>query len=146
MTPKLSGEQVAAYLAGTGVHHHGQLGIEYIAHGDNWAEVALPYGEHLVGVSETGIMASGPVVTLVDVASGIALLVRLGASRPNCTLDLRVDYLRPAVPGKTVHARAECYKLTRQIGFVRGHAHDGDAGDPVANFSGTFMLLDGDDA
>lgn len=56
------------------------------------------------------------------------------------TLDLRVDYLRPATPGKTVIGRGECYRITRAIGFVRGQAHDGDPADPLAHVAGTFMF------
>jgi len=55
------------------------------------------------------------------------------------TLDLRVDYLRPAVPERTVIGRGECYRLTRSIAFVRGIAHDGDPNDPVAHVAGTFI-------
>ena len=33
-----------------------------------------------------------------------------------------------------------CYGLTKSVGFVRGVAHDGDADDPVANVTGTFMF------
>ena len=63
--------------------------------------------------------------------------------RSYATLDLRVDYMRAAVPGKTVIGRGECYKLTRTISFIRGIAHDGDPDDPVAHVTGTFMATHG---
>ena len=56
------------------------------------------------------------------------------------SLDMRVDYLRPAVPGRRIVGRGECYRVTRSIGFVRGVAHDGDVDDPVAHVTGTFMF------
>ena len=37
-------------------------------------------------------------------------------------------------------ARCECYKLTRQIAFIRGVAHGGDPDRPIAHSAGTFML------
>ena len=46
------------------------------------------------------------------------------------------DRIRAATPGKTVIARAECYRLTRSAAFVRGLAHDGDPADPVARQPG----------
>ena len=55
------------------------------------------------------------------------------------TLDLRVDYLRPATPGRRIVGRGECYGLTKSIAFVRGTAHDGDADDLVAHVTGTFI-------
>jgi acyl-coenzyme A thioesterase PaaI-like protein len=48
------------------------------------------------------------------------------------TLDLRIDYVRAAVPGND-HRRAECYQLRRELAFVRGIAHDGELTDPVAH-------------
>jgi acyl-coenzyme A thioesterase PaaI-like protein len=68
--------------------------------------------------------------------------MKLGTFRPQATLDLRVDYLRPAVPGRAVIGRGSCYRMTRSIAFVRGFAHDGDPDDPVANVTGTFMGTD----
>jgi len=74
-------------------------------------------------------------------AASIAIWIRRAAFVPHATLDLRVDYLRPATPGKTVIGRGECYRITRSIAFVRGQAHDGDPADPLAHVAGTFMVL-----
>jgi uncharacterized protein (TIGR00369 family) len=124
------------------VGHGGALGIRYHAHGPDWAELALPYREALVGVPETGVIASGPIISLMDMATSLAIWLRLGRFRHQATMDLRVDYLRPATPGRTIVGRGECYRTTRSIGFVRGLAHDGDPADPVANVSATFMFTD----
>ena len=64
----------------------------------------------------------------------------LGHFVPIVTLDLRLDYMRPALKGKTVIARCECVKLTRQIAFIRGVAHGGDPERPIAHSAATFML------
>jgi uncharacterized protein (TIGR00369 family) len=122
------------------VGHGGALGILYVGHGPDWVELALDYDEKLVGVTETGIVASGPIISLMDMATSMAIWVRLGRFRPQATLDLRVDYLRPAVPGRRITGRGECIGVTRSVGFVRGLAHDGDAADPVAHVAGTFMF------
>jgi uncharacterized protein (TIGR00369 family) len=124
------------------VGHGGALGIAYHAHGEDWAELALPYDEKLIGVAETGVIASGPIISLMDMATSLSIWIRLGRFRHQATLDMRVDYLRPAVPGATIVGRGECYRTTRSIGFVRGLAHDGDPADPVAHVSATFMFTD----
>ena len=124
------------------VGHGGALGILYVAHGPDWVELGLDYSEKLVGVVETGVLASGPIIALMDMATSIAVWIKRGVRGPQATLDLRVDYLRPAKPGATVFGRAECYRLTRRIAFVRGVAHDGEESDPVAHVAGTFMLTD----
>ena len=122
--------------------HGGALGIRYRAHGEDWCELELPYADTLVGVPESGIIASGPIISLMDMATSLALWARMGRFRPQATLDLRVDYLRPAVPGQAIVGRGECYAVTRSVGFVRGLAHDGDTDRPVAHVGGTFMFTD----
>lgn len=122
--------------------HGGALGIVYLDHGEDWVELSLPWRQELVGVPETGVLASGPIVSLMDMATSLALWVKLGHFRHQATLDLRIDYLRPASPGKTIVGRGECYAITRSIGFVRGLAHDGDAADPIAHVTGTFMFTE----
>lgn len=122
--------------------HGSALGIAYRAHGEDWCELSLPYDAALVGDPSRGVIASGPILTLMDMATSVGVWLRRGTFHPQATLDLRVDYLRPAAPGRTVVGRGECYRLTRSIAFVRGQAHDGDADDPVAHVAGTFMMLD----
>jgi acyl-coenzyme A thioesterase PaaI-like protein len=90
------------------------------------------------------VIASGPIISLMDNATSMSVWTMLGYWRPQVTVDLRVDYMRAAQPGKTVIGRAECYKITRSIAFVRGIAHDGDPDDPVAHVAGTFIAMDGE--
>ena len=122
------------------VGHGKALGIEYRDSGPNWMELALPWREELVGVPETGVMASGVIVSLLDTAGGAAVWMKLGQFVPIVTLDLRIDYMRPAIKGETVIARCECVKMTRQVAFIRGVAHGGDADRPIAHSASTFML------
>ena len=121
------------------VGHGKALGLEYRASGPNWMELSLPWREELVGVSETGVLASGAIVSLIDTVSGGSVWMTIGHFVPIVTLDLRLDYMRPAVKGETVIARCECVKLTRQVAFVRGVAHGGDDSRPIAQSAATFM-------
>ena len=121
------------------VGHGKALGLEYRASGPNWMELSLPWREELVGVPETGVLASGAIVSLIDTASGGSVWMTIGHFVPIVTLDLRLDYMRPAVKGETVIARCECVKLTRQVAFVRGVAHGGDDSRPIAQSAATFM-------
>jgi uncharacterized protein (TIGR00369 family) len=122
------------------IGHGGALGFTYRDHGPDWAEIALDYSEKLIGVAETGVIASGPIISLMDMATSTAIWVKLGRFKHQATLDMRVDYMRPARPGSTIIGRGECYRITRNIAFVRGIAHDGDPDDLVANVTGTFMF------
>ena len=127
----------------SGHGHGGWLGLSYHGHGPDWVELALPWREELVGVEETGVLASGPIISLMDNATSMAVWTLSGHFTPHATLDIRVDYMRAAVPGRTVIGHGECYKLTRTIAFIRGIAHDGDPADPVAHVVGTFMATQG---
>ena len=122
------------------VGHGRALGLDFRDSGSNWAELALPWREELVGVPETGVLASGAIVSLIDTASGTSVWVTLDRFTPIVTVDLRLDYLRPAAKGETIIARCESVKLTRRIGFVRGVAHGGDEARPIALSAATFML------
>ena len=86
------------------------------------------------------MLASGAIVSLIDTAGGGSVWMKLGQFVPIVTLDLRLDYMRPALKGETVIARCECVKLTRQIAFIRGVAHGGDPDRPIAHSAATFML------
>jgi uncharacterized protein (TIGR00369 family) len=122
------------------IGHSRALSLEFRDSGENWAELALPWREELVGVPETGVLASGAIVSLIDTASGTSVWVTLDRFTPIVTVDLRLDYLRPAAKGETIVARCECVKLTRRIAFVRGVAHGGDERRPIALSAATFMI------
>ncbi|WP_228243176.1 PaaI family thioesterase [Porphyrobacter sp. GA68] len=121
--------------------HVGWLGVQYQAHGEDWAQLSLPWRADLIGEQEHQVLASGPIVSLCDMAGGLSIWTRLGIYIPVATLDLRLDYQRPAKPQHAVTARAHCYKVTRSAAFVSGVAHDGEADDPVAHFTGCFMKI-----
>lgn len=123
--------------------HNRLLGVGYHAHGADWVELSLPYQERLASDAASGILASGPIVTLMDMATSLSIWLKRGVFQPQATLDLRIDYLRPATPGRTVIGRGECYRLTKSIAFVRGQAHDGDPDRPVAHVAGTYMFTAG---
>ncbi|GAA0667357.1 uncharacterized protein (TIGR00369 family) [Sphingomonas insulae] len=142
----MSGFNIDAFMNHRFGGHGGALGIVYHARsdapGDTWVELALPYAGALIGDTDTGVLASGPIIALMDMATSVAVWVKRGRFAPQATLDLRVDYLRPAVPGRTVIGRGECLKVTRSIAFVRGIAYDETPDDPLAHVAGTFMLMD----
>ncbi|WP_367276253.1 PaaI family thioesterase [uncultured Erythrobacter sp.] len=124
--------------------HPGWLGLEYSAHGNNWVELKLPWNEKLLGEPDRPVLASGPIVSLLDMASGMSIWCARGTFMPVATLDLRVDYQRPAKECSAVWGRVECYRITKSAAFVRGTAHDGDPEDTVATMAGVFMTLSAD--
>ena len=115
------------------------LGIELVSL-DPAVVLKIPYREDLVGDPATGVIAGGVVTTLLDTTCGWATAKALTEPTSMATLDLRIDYMRPAAPGKAIFATADCYKLTRSMAFLRALAYDDDPADPVAAAQAIFML------
>ncbi len=122
------------------------LGIKFIAVDRGKATFSLPYNTAIIGDPDTRVIHGGAITTLLDQVSGLAAAAAI-VSEENllaisnvATLDLSIDYMRPANPGETVIATAHCYKTTHHIAFVRAVAHDGDPDDPVAMSQATFMI------
>lgn len=120
--------------------HAAEIGLRYVTHGDDWAELTFDYAPRLAINADTGVLASGPVISLIDSASGYAILAKNKRPRPMATLDLRIDYMRAAPAGRAITARATCYRIARNIAFVRCDAHDGDPDDLVAHAMATFFF------
>jgi uncharacterized protein (TIGR00369 family) len=100
----------------------------------------LPFREALIGDPERGFLHGGAVTTLLDTLGAAAVFAR--GLPLQATLDLRVDYLRPALGGADLWAEAHCYRVTRHVAFVRGGCHQGDATRPVAELTAAFVLAD----
>jgi uncharacterized protein (TIGR00369 family) len=107
---------------------------------DGVAVLSIPYDSRLVGDPETGVLHGGVITALLDTACGWAVMSAPEQPLATATLDLRIDYMRPATVGARVWSRAECYRLTRAIAFARAVAYHDSPHDPVATAQGSFML------
>ena len=102
--------------------------------------MSLDFDERLIGNARTRVVHSGVITALLDTLCGLVVMTKVPEGTPLATLDLRIDYLRPATPGESIHATAECYKVTANVAFVRGAAFNAGPGDTIAHCTGTFML------
>jgi uncharacterized protein (TIGR00369 family) len=116
------------------------LGLQLISMSPAEAIIKLPYRAELVGEPDNGILAGGAVTTLLDHVCGQAVWAALEEFMAIVTLDLRIDYTRPAKPGLDLFGHAHCYKLTRSVAFVRASAYETDPNDPVSTAQAAFML------
>ena len=122
------------------------LGFKLLSVEPARGSIFTPWREDLVGDPDTEVIAGGVVTALLDHVCGLAIISTAKdgvATFSTATLDLRIDYMRPAAPRADITASAHCYKLTRTIAFVRAHAYDADPDDPIATAQAAFILKRG---
>src|SRR6476469_1745030 len=114
------------------------LRLDRAAPGEAWS--SLPYRPVFVGDTETGVLHGGVVTAMLDESCGMAVQLALDGSRAIATLDLRIDYQKPAKPGLDIKAHSVCYHVTRSIAFVRATAYQETEQDPIATAAACFMV------
>ncbi|MBI4575632.1 MAG: hotdog fold thioesterase [Planctomycetes bacterium] len=136
--------QVNEVLASGVVPFNRALGLRAVECGRDYAVVALPYSPDLVGNPETGILHGGAVTALLDATCGLAVFMAMPEPTRIATIDLRIDYMGPATPGREVLARADCTRLTSHVAFTRAVAYHGDPSGAIAAAAATFLIFHGD--
>ena len=107
--------------------------------GEGRAGLGLPARETWTGDTERDLIHPGVLSVLADTACGVAVGTAMTEMEPFATLDLRMDYLRPAVANQEIVCRAECHRLSRSVAFVRGELFQPGRTEPVAMVNATFM-------
>ena len=114
------------------------LALDRAAPGEAWT--SLEYRPVFVGDTETGVIHGGVVTAMLDETCGMAVQLALDGTSAIATLDLRIDYQKPATPGLDIRAHSVCYRVTRSIAFVRATAYQETEDEPVATDTACFMV------
>lgn len=130
-----------------GIQHHlddspfiAFLGLQCVSVSAHPASVELrmPMSAPLERGPGSGQFHGGPIAALIDTAGDFAIIAATGHGVP--TVNLRVDYLRPA-GGKQLVARATARRIGRTLGVADIDVID-DEERLVALGRGTFAIID----
>lgn len=123
------------------VPFHKHLGLRLTQLQERTARMELPFQEQFLGNTERGALHGGLVATLIDTCAGAAVF-SLFSDREDrtSTIDLRIDYLRPA-RAELVAAEARVVRAGSRRAVVEVSVfHPGEELDPVATGKGVFDL------
>ena len=110
----------------------------------NGVQLRMPFNPDFC-VDEEGTLLHGGVLTaLIDSAFGLANFLAIDDVQTMATLDLRVDYLRPAKSRADVMVFADCYRQTRHVAFGSGRIwFDTGNKEDVARGTAAFAITRG---
>ena len=103
--------------------YHKWLGVDLVEMNDDGIKVSIPWREEFVVNPKAGYTHGGILATVIDMAADYALAAKPGGAIP--TVDLRVDYHRPALQGMlTVEGRV--IKLGRTFSTAEAFVYDSE--------------------
>jgi uncharacterized protein (TIGR00369 family) len=101
--------------------------------------IRLPYSPALRRAAGSDNIHGGVIAALIDMAAHAAVAAQTGRMAP--TVDLRIDYLKPA-PGADLYATAKVLRLGRAIARADVEVAAAPGAAPCAVGRGTFSTLE----
>jgi uncharacterized protein (TIGR00369 family) len=117
------------------------LGMRVVEVRQSYAKLEIPFREELIGDPLRPALHGGVISALADAAGGGAVWTGIEDERARVsTIDLRIDYLRPARL-LTIIAEAQVVRLGNRVGVADVRLFHPDApGDTVATGKGVYNV------
>jgi uncharacterized protein (TIGR00369 family) len=115
--------------------YHQWLGLEVQALHNDGVEIKAKWREEWIVNPQVRYTHGGILATLIDIAADYALVNHTRRGVP--TIDMRVDYHAPAMPGDLI-ARGTVVKLGRQFSVAEASVFD-EKGTLLASGRGTYL-------
>jgi uncharacterized protein (TIGR00369 family) len=133
MSEEFTVEQVQALI--TRAPYHQWLGIEVVSVAQDTVELKAKWREDWVVNPDRRYTHGGVLAALLDIAADWAMVVRTGRGVP--TIDLRIDYHSPAMPGDLT-ARGKVVRFGGQFSTAEAQIFD-QGGKLLASGRGTYL-------
>lgn len=117
--------------------YHQWLGLKVVEASDGEIVIEAPWREEFVVNPDGGYTHGGILATLIDLGADWAIATKLG--RPFPTVDLRVDYHRPAGKG-TLRVTGKIVRLGTTFTTAEASIEDSN-GKLVASGRGTYYVV-----
>lgn len=108
----------------TGPAYHQWLGLELLDAGSGSVVIGMACRPDFGGNTDGTYVHGGLLATLADIAGDFALVTQVGIGLP--TIDLRIDYLRPAALDDYLRATATVVRRGRTLGVADVVVTNGD--------------------
>lgn len=135
MSDKPTLEQVQALI--TRAPFHQWLGLQVIAVHDDGIEIMAKWREEWVVNPEVRYTHGGVLAALVDLAADWAMVSKAGRAFP--TIDMRVDYHAPAMPGDLT-CKGRIIRMGGSFSTCEATIHDA-TGKLLASGRGTYSTF-----
>jgi uncharacterized protein (TIGR00369 family) len=138
--PKLSdAELLARFRASTNRPKGSEtLGFEIAAIDQAQMRVEINFPARDSFCNPMGQIQGGFLCAMLDEAMSVAGVISLGLGHVMPTLEMKTQFMRPAMPGQALKAVGKVVRLGRTIAFTEGELYDA-AGRLVAKATGTAM-------
>jgi uncharacterized protein (TIGR00369 family) len=114
------------------------LGFTLVSSGGGGAVLTMPVREEYL--QETGFLQGGILSALADTAAAYALLPGLPKGYGMTGVEFKVNFLRPALPGRSdLIARAQVVRQGRTIGVCQVEVEQGSRKVALATFTYLFF-------
>ena len=129
-----------------GIPFNRHLGMKVASLSVGACRLELPFDEVLVGDPTRPALHGGVISTLADTAGGLACFSTLESAEDRVsTVDLRVDYLRPAPP-QTLWCAAHVVRAGNRVAVTRmevfaGEGEPNERSEPVATATGVYNVV-----
>lgn len=125
----------------------GHMRLEIESPRRDGVRIRMPFNPDFCSDEEQTMLHGGILTALLDSAFGLANFLAIEDVQTMATVDLRVEYLRPAQARADVIVEAECYRQTRHVAFNSGRVwFDTPERPEIASAMGAFSITRGEGA